>query len=318
MRQIGRYMKEYRDLRSNVGFLELCKRPDLVCEATVTAVNKIGADAAIIFADILLITEPMGFQLEFSQGDGPVIHNPFSNSADLKRLRDPNPKETLKFVPDAIRLVRKELRPDIPVIGFAGAPYTVASYIIEGGSSKNFAKTKALMRSDPDTWNRLLSHIARGTASYLQAQIDAGAETVQLFDSWVGSLSPEDYRTYVLPHSKTIFDALPSEFPTIHFGAGSGLLLEAMKEAGGSVIGVDFRISIADARKRLGDISVQGNLDPTVLLCPRDVIQKEAKKVLENAGTVGHIFNLGHGILPNTPEDNVRFLIDFVHETSAR
>jgi uroporphyrinogen decarboxylase len=205
------------------------------------------------------------------------------------------------------------------VIGFAGAPFTVASYVIEGGSSKTFSKTKQLMRSDPDTWHELLDRIAQTTAAYLSAQIKAGAQAIQLFDSWVGCLSPEEYRTYVLPHSNAIFVALPQETPAIHFGAGSGLLLEALKEAGGSVIGVDYRISLKEAWKRLGSVAVQGNLDPTVLLCSHDVIRREAQSILDQASRrPGHIFNLGHGILPNTPEDNVRFLIDFVHEASAR
>lgn len=318
MRQAGRYMKEYRDIRSKVGFLELCKTPDLVCEVTVTAVKKICADAAIIFADILLITEPLGFSLEFVEEKGPVIHNPLREAKDLDQLKEPYPRESLSYVTKAIRLTRATLPSNIPLIGFAGAPFTVAAYAIEGGASKNFENTKKLMRSDPKTWNRFMDRISSVTTEYLLAQIEAGADAIQLFDSWIGCLSSADYRSYVLPHVKKIFERLPAQVPQIHFGTQTTHLLREMKEAGGSVMGLDFRVDLDYEWNRLGDIAAQGNLDPTALLCSKDIIKKEAQKILDQAfGKKGHIFNLGHGVLPKTPVDHVRFLIDFVHKQSS-
>ena len=315
MRQAGRYMKEYRDVRAKVSFLELCKNPDLASEVTITAVDYIGADAAIIFADILLITEPMGFQLEFAKGDGPKIHNPFRSKNDLARITSPDPKNSLDYVMKAIQITRDGLKDHIPLIGFCGAPFTVASYSIEGGSSRNFEHTKTLMRSDPETWNTFLAKITDGLVDYLLAQVEAGADALQIFDSWIGCLSPAEYRTYVLPHMKHLFSKLPQNIPTIHFGTGTAMFLEDMKEAGSSVMGVDFRIELGEAWKRLGDIPLQGNLDPTTLLCPPEIIRAEATKILNQAaGRPGYIFNLGHGILPQTPVDHVKRLIDHVHE----
>ncbi len=318
MRQIGRYQKEYQQIRKKVGFLELCKRPDLVSELTTKTVEQLGVDAAIIFADILLITEPMGFSLHFDEGKGPQIENPFRNENDLTRTKVAE-ASSLSFVAEAIRQSCKALPKEIPLIGFAGAPFTVAAYIIEGRSSKHFEHTKVLMRADPRTWNQLLDRISQGTISYLQSQLDAGAQALQLFDSWIGALRADEYRTYVLPHVQKIFRSIPSSIPTIHFGTGTAHLLEVMKEAGGTVMGVDFHLRLEAAWKRLGPMALQGNLDPTVLLASGDVIDREARDILEQSkGKSGHIFNLGHGILPSTPVDHVRRLVDTVHNVSAK
>jgi uroporphyrinogen decarboxylase len=319
MRQVGRYMKEYQELRSRIGFLELCKRPDLACEATLMGVHRLNVDAAILFSDILLLAEALGFSLEYSEGKGPVIHNPFSGKKDLKRLRKVDPRESLGFVLEAILLVRRALKPGVPVIGFAGGPFTMAAYAIEGGHSRDFERTKTLMRSDPDTWHAFLGHLADATGRYLAAQVDAGAQAVQLFDTWMGALTPADYREYVQPHTQRVFEMLPAQTPAVHFGTGTGALLEDMKKAGGTVMGIDFRIPLDAAWKRLGDVPVQGNLDPTVLLCAPEIVEREAQRILDLAGDrPGHIFNLGHGLLPQTPPDHVRRLVDFVHERTAR
>lgn len=319
LRQAGRYMKEYRNVRAKVGFLQLCQTPDLASEVTVTAQEKIGADAAIIFSDILLIAEPLGFRLEFTEEEGPVISNPFRTEEKLKQARAFDVKESLGFVLEAIRLTRRALKSDVPLIGFAGAPFTVASYLIEGGKSKDFGKIKSMMRNQPATWNALLEAISKATADYLRAQIVAGADAVQLFDSWIGVLNVQEYRETISPHVQRVFSALPKEVPAVHFGTKCGHLLSAMKEAGGSVIGLDSGVDLDKAWKELGHVAVQGNLDPAVLLRDRKEIAREARKILRQAdGRPGHIFNLGHGVLPATPVENVRFLIDLVHEESAR
>jgi uroporphyrinogen decarboxylase len=319
MRQAGRYMPEYRSVRDKVSFLELCKTPELACKVTVEAAEILNTDAAIIFADILLITEPMGFQLEFGEGEGPAIRNPFRSVSDLERLRRTNPKESLAYVLKAIELTKKELKPHIPLIGFAGAPFTVASYIIEGGSSKNFENVKKLMRSEPLVWHPFMEHIARETSEYLRAQIDSGADAIQLFDSWIGCLAPHEYRSFVYPHVKQIFDALPKDVPAIYFGTNTGPFLEDFADTGAGVIGIDFHTSLKDAFRRLGNRALQGNLDPTVLFSSRDVIAKETDRILKEAnGQRGFIFNLGHGILPKTPVDNVKFLVEYVHEKSSK
>ncbi|MFH1261953.1 MAG: uroporphyrinogen decarboxylase [Pseudomonadota bacterium] len=319
LRQAGRYMKEYRDIRAKVPFLELCKSPDLACEVTVTAAEKIGADAAIIFSDILLITEPLGFRLTFASGEGPVIENPFLGESSISALRSFSAADELRFVLDAIRNTRAALPPEIPLIGFAGAPFTVASYLIEGGKSRTFEKTKQLMETEPAAWNTLLSAISMATTGYLNAQISAGADAVQLFDSWIGVLSPEEYDRSVAPHVRSIFSALPASIPAIHFGTNTAPLITRMKMAGGTVIGLDSTVSLDQAWQELGDVAVQGNFDPNLLLGSRSEIEQEAKRVLDQAaGRPGHIFNLGHGVLPQTPVDNVRFLIDFVREESTR
>jgi uroporphyrinogen decarboxylase len=307
-------MPEYRAIREKVAFLELCKTPDLAAEVTVTAVERLGVDAAIIFADILLILEPMGMQLEFSAGDGPVLHNPIRTLADVQRLRDVEPADSLSFVLQAVTTARAQLKPHIPLIGFAGAPFTLASYMIEGGGSRDYLRTKTFMYTQPEAWHALMACLSRNLARYLNAQITAGAQVVQLFDSWVGHLAPVDYRTFVLPHSQAVFANLHPHVPTIHFGTSTGALLELMHEAGGDVIGVDFRVELDQAWERLGAVSIQGNLDPAVLYAERGYVQQRTQRILQQAGgRPGHIFNLGHGILPTTPVENVLALIDTVH-----
>jgi uroporphyrinogen decarboxylase len=320
MRQAGRYMQEYRDVRARVGFLELCKTPELAAEVTVTAAERLGVDAAIIFADILLPLEPLGLQLEFTKGDGPVIHNPIRTATDVDRLIELEDLGALDFVFEAIRQTRRALRQDLPLIGFAGAPFTLASYIVEGGGSKNYVHTKSLMYNDSGAWHSMMSLISRGLVKYLNAQVDAGAQALQLFDSWVGCLSPDDYRQYVLPHTRSVIAGITSETPVIHFGTGTGELLKVISEAGGSVIGVDWRVRLDDGWERIGgDKAVMGNLDPVALFANQEYLRAQAKTILDQAGgRPGHIFNLGHGILPETPVENVVALVDMVHEMSAK
>jgi uroporphyrinogen decarboxylase len=320
MRQAGRYMREYREVRARTGFLELCKRPELASEVTVTAAERLKVDAAIIFADILLIIEPMGLDLEFAKGEGPLIHNPIRGAQDLMRLREVESVEALSYVFEAIRLTRRALAPNLPLIGFAGAPFTLASYIIEGGASKNYVHTKRLMYGDGGAWHALMSLISRALARYLNAQTAAGAQAVQLFDSWVGCLSVDDYREYVQPHTRSVIEALTPGTPVIHFGTGTAALLELMREAGGDVIGLDWRVPLDGAWERLGeDVAVMGNLDPVALFADESTLRAQAARILDRAGgRSGHIFNLGHGILPETPVDNVIALVEMVHEMSRR
>ncbi len=319
MRQAGRYMREYREVRARVGFLELCKTPDLAAEVTVTAAERLNVDAAIIFADILLILEPMGIDLEFAKGEGPTIHNPVRASSDVERLREVETVESLDYVFEAIRRTRRALRPDLPLIGFSGAPFTLASYMIEGGGSRNYVHTKSLMYGDSGAWNQMMSLITRALGRYLNAQIAAGAQAVQLFDSWVGCLSPEDYREYVLPHTRAVIQSITPGTPVIHFGTGTATLLELMREAGGDVIGLDWRVDLREAWARLGNVAVMGNLDPVALFANQEFIRAQAKRILERAeGRPGHIFNLGHGILPDTPVENVIALVEAVHEMSRK
>src|SRR5690242_5362929 len=307
MRQAGRYMRAYREVRARTTFLELCKDPSLAAEVTVTAAERLGVDAAIIFADILLILEPMGAELEFAQGEGPVIHNPVRSGADVDRLRQLEDVSALEFVNEAIRQTRRALKPDIPLIGFAGAPFTLASYLTEGGGSKNYVHTKRLMYNDSGAWHAMMSLIATSLAQYLNAQIEAGAQAVQLFDSWVGALSPDDYREFVLPHTRAVIEGIERGVPVIHFGTGTASLLELMREAGGDVIGFDWRVRLDEAWRRVGhDVAVMGNLDPVALFADREVLLAQARRVLDQAERrPGHIFNLGHGILPETPVENV-------------
>jgi uroporphyrinogen decarboxylase len=317
MRQAGRYMQEYRQVRARVSFLELCKTPDLAAEVTVTAAERLGVDAAIIFADILLILEPMGIHLEFVAGDGPVLHNPLRNAADVKQLREVDPEESLAFVMQAITTTREGLKPDIPLIGFAGAPFTLASYMLEGGASRTYIHTKTFMYTNAEAWHTLMALLSRNLVRYLNGQIAAGAQAVQLFDSWVGNLCPDDYRTFVLPHSRSIIANLTPGVPVLHFGTGTSTLLELMREAGGDVIGVDFRVELDHAWQRLGAVGIQGNLDPVVLYTDRAYVRQRVARILRQAGgRPGHIFNLGHGILPTTPVDNVVALVDYVHTMS--
>ena len=312
-------MKEYREVRAKTTFLELCKTPSLAAEVTVTAAERLNVDAAIIFADILLILEPMGIDLEFAQGEGPVIHNPVRSSKDVDRLSEVDDVESLSFVFEAIRQARAELKPNVPLIGFSGAPFTLASYMTEGGGSKNYVHTKSLMYSDPGAWHSMMALISRGLGRYLNAQIDAGAQVVQLFDSWVGCLSPDDYREFVLPHTRAVIKAVRTGTPVIHFGTGTSSLLELLSEAGGEVIGLDWRVRLDEGWQRTGlDKAIMGNLDPVTLFASPDVIRNQAKRILDQAGSrPGHIFNLGHGILPETPVDNVIALVDTVHELSS-
>ena len=319
MRQAGRYMSEYRDVRSRTAFLDLCKTPALAAEVTVTAAERLGVDAAIIFADILLILEPLGVDLEFARGEGPVIHNPIRTGTDVSRLHEIEDVAALDFVFEAVRQTRRALRPDLPLIGFSGAPFTLASYLCEGGGSRNYVYTKTLMYNDPVAWHAMMSLICRGLVKYLNEQIKAGVQAVQLFDSWVGCLTQDDYREFVLPHTRSVIQNIATGVPVIHFGTGTGTLLELMREAGGDVIGLDWRVRLDDGWQRVGhDVAIMGNLDPVVLFANQDTIRTQAKRILQQAGhRPGHIFNLGHGILPETPVENVIALVEAVHELSA-
>ena len=319
MRQAGRYMAEYRAMRARLGFLELCKTPGAAAEVTLQPVERLGVDAAILFADILLVLEPLGVGLEFTRGDGPRIERPVRSAADVAGLKPVDVHAAVPFVFETVRVVRRALAGRVPLIGFAGAPFTLASYLIEGGASRDFLRTKRFMRAEPAAWHALLATLATTTAEYLNGQIAAGAQAVQLFDSWVGALSPGDYREYVLPHSRAVFERVTG-VPRIHFGTGTAGLLELMKAAGGDVIGLDWRVELGPTWDRLGpEIAVQGNLDPAILLTSPAEIRRAAKAVLESAGgRAGHVFNLGHGIHQETPVDNVRALVDTVHELSSR
>ncbi len=320
MRQAGRYMAEYRAVREKTTFLELCKNPQLCSEVMCTAVEKLGVDAAIIFSDLLPILEPMGLELEFTPGEGPKIHNPVRESGDVDRVLELENTDSLHFVFETVAATRRDLPENIPLIGFAGAPFTLASYAIEGGASRNFLHTKTMMVRAPAAWHELMQRLSRSIVRYLNAQIAAGAQAVQLFDSWVGCLGPEDYRTFVLPHVQEIVRGLTPGTPLIHFASGNPALLPLLAEAGGDVIGIDWRIGLADAWQAVGlDRAVQGNLEPAVLLADRETIAKRTADVLHQAaGRPGHIFNLGHGVLQQTPVDNARALVEMVHEQSLR
>jgi uroporphyrinogen decarboxylase len=320
MRQAGRYMKAYREIRERYSLIEMFKNPDLAAEITLQPVEAFAVDAAIIFADILLPLEGMGIGFEFTEKAGPVIETPLRSSAAIRSLRSADPYEDLGYVLESLRKVREAAGGTVPLIGFAGAPFTLAGYAIEGGSSSNYLHTKGLMYGDPGSWDILMSRLTDTIIGFLKAQIEAGAQVVQLFDSWVGCLSPSDYRRFVQPYSERIFSELRGEgIPTIHFGTGTAGLLPLMAEAGGDVVGADWRISLDDAWRRIGiDKGIQGNLDPTALAAPVTVLRQKAAEVLDAAGgRPGHIFNLGHGILPTTAEESVRVLVDFVHEYSG-
>ena len=319
MRQAGRYQREYLRIRKKVTMLELCKTPELAAEVTLMAVDRLGVDAAIIFADILLVTEPMGLALEFVKGEGPVIHNPVRTRQHVDRLRNPDIDE-LAYVFDALKITRRALRPDVALIGFAGAPFTIASYMIEGGKSSHYVKTKTMMYRDTATWHRLMERLAEVLIAYLNGQIAAGANALQLFDSWVGSLSPDDYRQFVMPHVKSLIEGLDKSVPVIHFSTGNPALLPLMKQAGGHVIGLDWRCDLAEAWSILGDdVAIMGNMDPIVLYASPKEIRAHVQAILDKAAArPGHIFNLGHGILPDMPPENVAELVDAVHELSAK
>ncbi len=320
MRQAGRYMQEYRTVREKTSFLELCKNPALCSEVMCTAVQRLGVDAAIIFSDLLPILEPMGMNLEFVAGDGPVIHNPIRQAADVDRVTRLQSVESLDFVMETVRQTRMDLPEEIPLIGFAGAPFTLASYMIEGGASRNYAHAKSLMFEDAGAWDKLMSDLVHSITLYLQAQIEAGAQVVQLFDSWAGCLSVNDYRSFVLPYVQQIVAAVAPHAPVINFATGNPALLPLLAETRAAVIGVDWRIDLGVAWEAVGhDRAVQGNLDPTVLLTGPDEIRRRAAQVLSQAaGRPGHIFNLGHGILPQTDVDHAIALVDAVHELSQK
>jgi uroporphyrinogen decarboxylase len=320
MRQAGRYLAEYRKIREKCGLLEMFKTPEIAVEVTLQPLKILPVDAAIIFADILLPLEPMGIALEYSKDEGPVIHNPVRTGADARALRVPDPEEELGYVLSSLRLARAELNGRVPLIGFGGAPFTLASYMIEGGTGRNYLMTKKLMYGEGETWSVLMTKVAQTISRYLLAQVKAGAQVIQLFDSWVGCLSPSDYREYVLPYSRMVFQALEEQgVLSIHFGTGTADLLPWMRQAGGDVIGVDWRTPLDDAWARVGDgAGVQGNLDPATLMAPWTVVRERAREILDRAGgRPGHIFNLGHGILPQTPVDSVKALADFVHEYTS-
>lgn len=318
MRQAGRYLPEYMAVRRSVKFLELCKRPDLAAEVTISAQRVLGVDAAILFADLPPILEPMGFALDYTPG--PTIGNPVREPGDVDRVRELENIDELGFVFDAIRLVRRELPVDIPLLGFSGAPFTLASYAIEGSGSRDYIHTKKLMFNDHGAWTAIMQRLSTSIIRYLRGQIEAGCQAVQIFDSWAGCLSPSDYRRYVLPHTKAVVDALPDGVPVIHFLTGNSALLPLQKEAGGSVIGLDWRVDLGDAWQLLGhDVAVQGNLDPVSLFASLKVIRRKTQAVMDTAGgRPGHIFNLGHGVLPGSDPEKVKALVEMVHEMGAR
>jgi uroporphyrinogen decarboxylase len=320
MRQAGRYLKEYRALRARTPFLELCKNPEQVAEITVGAAERIGADAAILFADLLLVAEPMGFTVEYDRSPGPRVHPVLRGAEAVGKLREIAPQESLAYVFEAVRRTRAALDAAKPLIGFAGAPFTLASYLIEGGPSRSFRHTKNLMFADPGAWHALMDYLGRGLAAFVCGQVDAGVQAVQIFDSWVGCLSPSDYREFVQPHMAALFRVFPREVPVIHFATGSGLLLEAMRDSGGSVIGLDYRVDLDEGWNRLGPgVGVQGNLDPVALFSDRTFIRQRVRRILSQAaGRRGHIFNLGHGVLPETPVEHAIDLVKMVHEESRR
>lgn len=314
-------MAEYRALRQRYSLLEICRQPELAVAVTLQPVNAIDVDAAILFSDLLLPFTAMGLDFDFVKGEGPSIHNPVRSGADVDRLHRFDPREALGHVLETIGFLRQELAGRVPLIGFGGAPFTLAAYTIEGGPSTSYARTKAFMFSEPAAWHRLCDRFAEVIADYLRAQVDAGVQALQVFDSWAGALSRADYREFALPHTKRIFDALADTgVPLIHFGVGTAAILRQVAEAGGDVIGLDWRQPLDEAWRALGpERGVQGNLDPTLLLGPRDRLFRAADDILQQAdGRPGHIFNLGHGILPDTPLEQVQALAAHVHEASRR
>jgi uroporphyrinogen decarboxylase len=320
MRQAGRYMSEYRRIRERHSLLDICRQPDLATEVTLQPVRRVEVDAAILFSDLLLPLEPLGLPFDFVRGEGPQLDRPIADAADIDRLRSFEPREALRHVLSTIGQVQRELDGRVPLIGFAGAPFTLASYAIEGGHSNNFAKTKSVMYGHPEAWHRLCGLLASTISSYLVAQVEAGVDALQIFDSWVGVLNEADYREFAAPHSARLFEAVGGRVPTIHFGTGTATILEALRDAGGDVIGLDWRVPIDAGWDRIGaDRGVQGNLDPTLLLGPVPRMLERAHDVLARvAGRPGHIFNLGHGILPSTPVEHVQMLAQYVHSASRR
>lgn len=321
MRQAGRYMKEYRDIRAKHDFLSMCKTPEVAAEVTLQPVDVLGVDAAILFADILLPLEGMGIELEFAKGEGPVIHNPVRSKADVDKIRVIEAEEATPYVAEAIKIVRRELEGRVPLIGFSGAPFTIVSYIVEGSGSRDYRYAKAMMYEAPEAWHALMEKLAEIVTRYLRMQIQAGAQAVQMFDSWVGALGPVDYEKFVMPYSKKVMDNLAGDgVPRIHFANNASTLLELVAAAGGDVIGVDWRINLDVAWQRIGyDKAIQGNLDPITLFGPPECIEDRVQDILNRAGgRPGHIFNLGHGIHKDTPAEHAKALIDAVHRLSKR
>lgn len=314
MRQAGRYQKEYQEIRRRYTLPEIVQNPEVCAEVTLLPVKQLGVDAAILFADITTPLYGMGVELDLVEGKGPVIHRPIRDSKGVEALRPLEPEEAVPFVLETIRLLKREL--EVPLIGFAGAPFTLASYLIEGGPSRQFKEVKAFMYREEALWHRLLTKLTQAMARYLKAQVEAGADLLQVFDSWVGALSPADYRRYVKPHMARLFQELrPLGVPVIHFGVGTMGLLKEMQEAGGDVMGLDHHTPLPWAREALGETPIQGNLDPVILFAPKEVIRREVERILtENAGRPGHIFNLGHGILPGTPVEHVRYVVELLKE----
>ena len=316
MRQAGRYLPEYMEVRRKVTFIELSKSPELAAEVTLSAQRVLGVDAAILFADLLPMLEPMGLDLEYAKGEGPVIHNPIQSAADIDRIRELEEVSSLHFVFDAVQRIRRDLPANIPLLGFAGAPFTLASYAIEGGSSKNYVSTKRLMYADGGAWKTLMQRLARSLIRYINAQLNAGCQAVQLFDSWAGCLSPDDYRQYVLPYTQQVIRGIQPGFPVINFLTGNPALLPLLREAGGQVMGLDWRVDLAEGWKTVGyDVGVQGNLDPVSLMADLPTLKRRAESVLKAAaGRPGHIFNLGHGVFPEVPAESVKALVEIVHD----
>lgn len=319
MRQAGRYLPEYMAVRSKCTFLELCKTPELAAEVSIQPVDILGVDAAIMFSDILTPVEPMGMKLDFVPG--PVFENPIRSMADVEKLRIPQMEQDVPYVLETIKILRRELAGKVPLIGFGGAPFTLACYMVEGKGSKDFAQIKRMMYAAPDVYAALMEKITTMSMEYLNAQITAGAQCIQIFDTWGGILSPVDYERYVLPYTSRLINGLNRmETPVIHFVKGSGAMLESVKKAGGDVMGLDWHVNLGSARDLLGpQMAVQGNLDPTTLYAPQNIIEREVKRVLdENAGRPGHIFNLGHGILPTVSPENAKFMVECVHRLSQK
>jgi uroporphyrinogen decarboxylase len=318
MRQAGRYMADYRALRERYSLLQICREPELAVAVTMQPLEVIDVDAAILFSDLLLPFTPLGLDFDFVKGEGPAVENPIRSAADVERLRRFDPRVELAHVLETIRLLRHELRDRVPLIGFGGAPYTLAAYAIEGGPSTTYARTKAFMYAQPQAWHRLCERFSSLIADYMQAQVDAGVQAIQIFDSWAGALSRADYREFALPHTRAIFERLAGAgVPLIHFGVGTTAILSDLAEAGGDVIGVDWRLPLDEAWEIIGsDRGIQGNLDPTLLFAPEERMFASADEVLRRAGgRPGHIFNLGHGVLPSTPLERVQALAQHVHRT---
>jgi uroporphyrinogen decarboxylase len=316
MRQAGRSLPEYRAIRGTGGFLEMLRHPDVAAEITLQPVRRYGVDAAILYSDIMVPVAAIGFGVDIVPGTGPVVEQPFRSATDLDRLRPLEPEADTPYVLETVKILAGELA--IPLIGFAGAPFTVASYLIEGGPSRTYAKTKALMHSEPHLWQQLVERLAGLALTSLRSQVEHGASAIQLFDSWAGALSPAEYRRFVLPATSTIFAGLAElGIPRIHFGVGTGELLGLMGEAGADVVGVDWRVPLGEARRRVGaGKAVQGNLDPVLCLAPWPVVEAAAREVLREAGgQPGHVFNLGHGVLPETDPDTLARVVELVHGT---